>query len=96
LLYSDTDVLDACELFENSVSPNEIIQTIHTRIIRIRTVLCVVGLLLKKPPGNVVIPIVATTINNKKRITLRLVVNLKLEISPTELKFVGKLIRVSK
>jgi hypothetical protein len=79
------------------VSPKEIIQTMQTKIVKIRTVLCVVGLLLKNPPGNVVIPIVATIINNKKRNTLRIVVNLKLETRPiAEFEFVGKLISVSK
>jgi hypothetical protein len=79
------------------VIPKEIIQTIQTRVVKIKTVLWVAGLLLKKPPGNVVIPIVATIINSKKRITLRTVVNLKLEMRPiAEFEFVGKLISVSK
>jgi hypothetical protein len=96
LLYSDTDDPTIPCSFENNVIPKEIIQTIQTRIVKIKIVLWVAGLLLKNPPGNVVIPIVAIIINNKKRITLRIVVNLKLETRPVELKFVGKLIRLSK
>jgi len=78
---------------ENNEIPNEIIQKIHIRVVRIKIVLCVAGLLLKNPPGNVVIPILATTMNSRKRITLMTVVNLKLDIV---LEFPGKLIRVSK